>query len=160
MFYHYCRESPMIFSAGYFWHFQKCNLWPKGCSFLYFYHFLWCFGAVIILLTSLSTFILSRYQCVPLLFCTKNGCKMSIMFWQRLIVTFQILMYENSHIVVYGYIEAWTYHPMLNISVMPQRRLTMERISDFFQTEAICQSVNISGTIWRRWWLGNYTIAR
>ena len=34
----------------------------------------------------------------------------------------QILMYENSHIVVYGYIEAWTYHPMLNISVIPQRR--------------------------------------
>ena len=56
-----------FFSTGYFWHFQKCNLWPKGCSFLYFYHFLWCFGAVIILLTSPSTFILSRYQCVPLL---------------------------------------------------------------------------------------------
>ena len=61
---------------------------------------------------------------------TKN--EFSIMFWLRLIVTFQILMYENSHIVVYGYIEAWTYHPMLNISVMPQRRFTVERISVFF----------------------------
>ena len=37
-------------------------------------------------------------------------------------------MYENSHIVVYGYIEAWTYHPMLNISVMPQRRFTIGEI--------------------------------
>lgn len=37
----------------------------------------------------------------------------------------KILMYENSHIVVYGYIEAWTYHPMLNISVIPQRRYNL-----------------------------------
>ena len=45
-------------------------------------------------------------------------------------------MYENSHIVVYGYIEAWTYHPMLNISVMPQRRFTMDEIfmCFYFQT--------------------------
>ena len=38
---------------------------------------------------------------------------------------FQILMYENSHVTIYGYIEAWTYHPMLNISVMPQRRYNL-----------------------------------
>lgn len=38
---------------------------------------------------------------------------------------FQILMYENSHIVIYGYIEAWTYHPMLNISVIPQKKFNL-----------------------------------
>ena len=34
-------------------------------------------------------------------------------------------MYENSHVTIYGYIEAWTYHPMLNISVIPQRRYNL-----------------------------------
>ncbi|XP_023336358.1 tereporin-Ts1 isoform X2 [Eurytemora carolleeae] len=33
----------------------------------------------------------------------------------------RVLMYENSHLVIYGYIESWTYHPLLNISVVPQR---------------------------------------
>jgi len=37
----------------------------------------------------------------------------------------KILMYENSHVTIYGYIEAWTYHPMLNISVIPQRRYNL-----------------------------------
>ena len=34
-------------------------------------------------------------------------------------------MYENSHVTIYGYVEAWTYHPMLNISVIPQRRYNL-----------------------------------
>ena len=34
-------------------------------------------------------------------------------------------MYENSHVTIYGYIEAWTYHPLLNISVIPQRRYNL-----------------------------------
>jgi len=37
----------------------------------------------------------------------------------------KILMYENSHLTIYGYIEAWTYHPMLNISVIPQRKYNL-----------------------------------
>ena len=41
------------------------------------------------------------------------------------IISNQILMYENSHVTIYGYIEAWTYHPMLNISVIPQRRYNL-----------------------------------
>ena len=34
-------------------------------------------------------------------------------------------MYENTAVTIYGYIEAWTYHPMLNISVIPQRRYNL-----------------------------------
>ena len=34
-------------------------------------------------------------------------------------------MYENAHVTIYGYIEAWTYHPMLNISVIPQKRYNL-----------------------------------
>lgn len=37
----------------------------------------------------------------------------------------KIIMYENSHLTIYGYIEAWTYHPMLNISVIPQRKYNL-----------------------------------
>ena len=45
--------------------------------------------------------------------------------WPYVNHQFQILMYENSHVTIYGYIEAWTYHPMLNISVIPQRRYNL-----------------------------------
>ena len=87
----FCCECSTIIAENRQWFFLL-DIFGIFKSAIYYqrdasYHFLRCLGAVMILLTSLSTFILSRYQCVPLLFCTKNGCKMSIMFWQRLIVT-------------------------------------------------------------------------
>ena len=85
-------------------------------------------------------------------------------------LTFQILMYENSHIVVYGYIEAWTYHPMLNISVMPQRRSSLHKrsfekrqvyiLTVTLPTYIRVRSGNTSGIIWHRWWRGNSITVR
>ena len=37
------------------------------------------------------------------------------------------ITYENPHLVIYGYIESWTYHPLLNISVIPQQRYNLAR---------------------------------
>ena len=77
------------------------------------------------------------------------------------------MMYENSAVTIYGYIEAWTYHPMLNISVIPQRRynLAPSVVKKLFNSETggkvasiTSGALRIWGTFWVIfWWLRTYS---
>ena len=123
------------------------------------YHFLWCFGAVIMLLTSLSTFIFSRYQCVPLL-------KMDVRWVKHYVLTKTYRNLSDPDVRELSYCGV-RIHRGLDLPSHAQYLCDAstqvyrgKNFCFFSQTETICQRVNISGIIWRRWWLGNYTIAR